>query len=144
MFSVREKGRSMMSQTNFGLQYVVSDDGITQEWHDVIAEQAQLLQQILSHLSETVTDVRHQDASGAEQTANLDLLFEEALRLLTSRAQHHASVEHKIAKIRESFDGTHPVPSGAEKRLRVMEQVNATLHANLSRARQQVDKLRQA
>ncbi len=129
---------------NFGLQHAVQGEWITKEWHGVVAEQAQLLEQILYQLSDTVSDIRRSDAPRPEQTANLDLVFKEALRILMTRAQHHASVENKIAKIRESFDWTYPVPTGAEKRLWVMEQVNATLHANLSLARQQVDKLRQA
>ncbi|MCZ6872256.1 MAG: hypothetical protein O7G88_01805 [bacterium] len=133
-----------MYQTNFGLQHAIQDEWITEEWHGVLAEQAQLLEQILYQVNETVSDIRHSDAPRPEQTANLEFVFEEALRILMTRSQHHACVENKIAKIRESFDSTYPVPIGAEKRLRVMEQVNATLHANLSLARQQVDKLRQA
>ena len=134
----------MMYQTRFGLQHAIQGEWITEEWHGVVAEQAQLLEQILCQLGETVSAIRHSDAPRPEQTAHLDFVFDQAQRTLLSKAQHHARVEQKIAKIRESFNWTYPVPSGAEKRLKVMEQVNATLHANLFLARQQVDKLRQA
>ena len=133
----------MMHQIQFGLQRTVQGEQIGDEWHDVVAEQALLLEQILHHLQESVTELTQDDDPHERQRHRLNYIFEEAARLLTSRAQHHASLENQIASIRDSFSCAHRIPPGAANRLRTMELVNATLHANLASARQRVDRLRQ-
>ena len=134
----------MMRQIEFGFQYTVQGERIGEEWHQAVAEQAQLLEQILYQLHETVSDVQRSGVPQERQHARLCSVFEAAARVLTSRAQRHANLESQIATIRRDFSPSHPIPPGAENRLRVMEQVNATMHANLARARQRVDILRQA
>jgi hypothetical protein len=134
----------MRHQIQFGLQHTVQGERISDAWHDVVAEQARLLEQILHQLHETLTELQHSSDAGKRQRTRLNYVFEEASRLLTSRAQHHASLENQIATIRGSFSPANRIPPGAEKRLRMMELVNATMHANLARARQQVALLRQA
>lgn len=134
----------MMHQIQFGLQHTVQGEGVSEEWHNFVAEQARLLEQILYQLHATVTDVQQCGGTGERQSTRLNYVFEEASRVLTSRAQHHASLESQIATIRGSFSPANRIPAGAENRLRVMESVNATLHANIALARQRVDRLRQA
>lgn len=134
----------MMHHIQFGLQHTVQGEQISDAWHDVVAEQAQLLEQILLQLHETVTELQHCSDARERQRARLHYVFDEAARLLTSRAQHHARLENQIATIRDSFGPANRIPPGAERRLRMMELVNATLHANLARARQRVERLRQA
>lgn len=134
----------MRHQIQFELQHTVQGERIGNEWHDVVAEQARLLEQILYQLHETVTGLRQERDARERQRHRLNYVFEETAQLLSSRARHHASLEKQIASIRGSFSPANRIPPGAEKRLRIMELVNATLHANLASARQRVDRLRQA
>lgn len=134
----------MLQRNQFGLQHTAQGEGISEEWHDFVAEQARLLEQILYQLHATITDMQRCGGARERQSARLHYVLEEASRILTSRAQHHASLENQIATIRGSFSPANRIPPGAENRLRMMESVNATLHANLARARQRVDLLRQA
>jgi len=134
----------MMHQIQFGLQHTVQGERISDEWHDIVAEQARLLEQILKQLHETVAELQHGPDPYERQRTRLNYVFEETARLLASRAQHHACLENQIATIRGSFRPANRIPPGAENRLRMMELVNATMHANLARARQRVDLLRQA
>ncbi len=130
-----------MYQTHFGFQHAVPEGPITQEWHGVVAEQAKLLEHILLQLHETVSDVRQSADSPNQQAASLQFVFEEASRILAARAQNHANLETQIATIRGYFSSPAAIPPGAAKRLHIMEQVNATLHANLSMARQQIERM---
>ena len=91
-----------------------------------------------------MAELRQEGDVRERQHHRLNYVFEEAARLLTSRAQHHASLENQIASIRGSFSPANRIPPGAENRLYAMELVNATLHANLASARQRVNRLRQA
>lgn len=134
----------MMQQIQFGLLHTVQGDRISEEWHSIVSEQATLLEQILYQLLITVSDVKSSDDPRERQRARLTPVFEEAARLLTSRARHHTALESKIATIRDSFSPSNCIPPGAANRLRMMEQVNATMHANLALARQRVDSLSQA
>lgn len=134
----------MMYQHQFGFQHAIEGERIGEEWQHVVSDQAKLLERILYQIFTTVSDIQKSGVPLEQQRNRLAPVFDEASRLLTSRAQHHASLESKIAKFRGSFGPSRPIPPGADNRLRIMEQVNATLHANLALARQRVTILREA
>ena len=134
----------MIRQIQFGLQHAIQSEQVGKEWQHVIAEQARLLERILHQVVTTVSDIQKSGDALEQRRHRLAPVFEEASRLLAARAQHHARLESKIAGVRGCLGPSRSIPPGADRRLRIMEQVNATLHANLALARQRVAVLREA
>jgi hypothetical protein len=125
---------------DFELQDDLPGYALDDEWRMMLAEQARLLEVILTRIAETVASVAA--APQQEHLRRLSTLLEKTDVFLTTLAEHNLTVEQGHAVFQTTGTSPGMLPLETARRLQSVEAVNATLHANLTSARRYLQGVR--
>jgi hypothetical protein len=105
----------------------------------LLAKQARILELMLTRIADTAATVST-DPEPA-QLRRLHAILQKTEQFLTTLAHQNIGIEHECATFQAS--GTHAWPLLPETagRLRLLDQVNAIFHANLTAARRYLDRI---
>jgi hypothetical protein len=124
-----------VNQSEFGLQHDLPGAGISNAWRTIVANQARALEGILRRLRDAAVLTQRLTGDPQRQYAVFRELAAEAEQFFAEEAWQNVELEQDIAAFKREFHHRLEFSSEATRRLRAMEQVNETLHANLAAAR---------
>jgi uncharacterized phage infection (PIP) family protein YhgE len=124
------------------LQHDIPGHQLPEEWQTLLTQQARSLEAMLTRVAETVTTVNTRTDQTQEKTQRLSYLLTQTEQFLTIIAQQNIGIEQEHAGFQAAVPATWALPPETARRLHLIEQVNAALHANLTTARQYLADLR--
>ncbi len=128
---------------DFGLQNDIPGQALDEEWRALLARQARILEDMLTRVAKTVTAVNFRPDRTPVQLERLHDLLSKSEEFLTTMAQQYIGFERETAQFQAiSAEPGEGSPETA-RQLRMLDQVAAALHANLTAARRYLADIRQ-
>jgi hypothetical protein len=126
---------------DFGLQYDLPNEQISEALRRVVTTQAQTLETMLQSMLDAVVQAQVQDSTDARggQAEILRQLLTRTSEQLSRFADNHVRVEQRIGEALTDTDHSAELSPACVTLLNDLEQVNAVLHANISVARRYLD-----
>jgi hypothetical protein len=130
---------------DFGLQYDLPDEQISEALRQVVSTQAQTLETMLQSMLDAVVQVQDQDGANKRggQAEILCQLLTRTSEQLSRFADNHVRVEQCIGEALTGANHSVELSPACLTLLNDLEQVNAVLHANISVARRYLDMMRE-
>jgi hypothetical protein len=130
---------------DFGLQYDLSNEQISEALRQVVSTQAKTLETMLQSMLDVVVQARDQDGANERggQAEILRQLLTRTSEQLSRFADNHVRVEQRIGEALTDANHSAELSPACMTLLNDLEQVNAVLHANISVARRYLDMMRE-
>jgi hypothetical protein len=130
---------------DFGLQYNLPDEQISEVLRQVVTTQAETLETMLQSMLDAVVQTQDQDSAGKRgvQAPILRQLLTRTSAQLSRFADNHVRVEQRIGEALTGANHPAELSPTCVALLNDLEQVNAVLHANISVARRYLDIMRE-
>ena len=126
-----------MRSTEFNLQVTVPGEPVADEWRDLVAQQAGMLNLMLDNFRVGLNALQDRtDLTTEYKVAKIQTLARETDEGLAGLAQSMVAVEQQLAKITERLGPLDSLPPERAAQVRALDQVVTTLHANLLMSRQ--------
>jgi hypothetical protein len=132
------------ASSDFGLQYGLPNEQISEPLRQVVTTQAETLETMLQSVLDAVVQAQEQ-GDADERGGQADILRQLLARTseqLSLFADNHVRVEQRIGEALTGANHSAELSPACVALLNDLEQVNAVLHANISIARRYLDMMR--
>jgi hypothetical protein len=129
---------------DFGLQYDLPDEQISEALRQVVTTQAETLETMLQSVLDSVVKAQEQESAAERggQAGILRQLLARTSEQLSHFAENHVRVEQRIGEALTGVNHSAELSPDCVTLLHDLEQVNTVLHANISVARRYLDMMR--
>ena len=128
----------------FQFQHDIPGEELDEDWGEMLARQARILEGMLTRVAETVTAVNSRPDRSQEHVQQLHDRVRASEEFLTTMAQQNVVLERETAYFQEVSKAPGAGSPKTAQQLHMIDQVTAALHANLTAARQYLADLRRA